>query len=82
MPRQALAIYDSTATHSECACKPCKLTIVHARGIGAPKKHIIPFQWYAHKAEGCIVSNKVQINNYTYVEMCSFVSTFKKPAKG
>ena len=71
---------DSTATHAECVCKPCKLTIVYARGIGVPMKHIIPFQWYAHKAEGCIVRNKVQINNYTHVRrLCEY---FQKTCKG
>ena len=61
--QQALAIDindDSTATHPECVCKPCKLTIdrvIHAGSIGVPKKYIVPFQWYAHKAEGCIVKN-------------------------
>ena len=76
---------DSTATHPECVCKPCKLTTVHARGTGVPKKHIIPFQWYAHKAEGCRVRNKVQINNYTNVEICNIrqlCEHFQKTSKG
>ena len=63
--QQALAITvndDCTVTHPECVCKSCKITIdrvIQARSLGVPKKLIVPFQWYAHKAEGCIVRNKV-----------------------
>ena len=65
--QQALAINandDSAATHPECVCKPCEMTIdrvIQASSIGVPKKHIVPFQWHAYKAEGCIVRNKVHI---------------------
>ena len=86
--QQALAIDvkdESTATHPECVCKPFKLTIVYAHGIGVPKKHIIPFQWNTHKAEGCTVRNKVKINNYTHVEICNIrqlCEHFQKTSKG
>ena len=65
--QQAVAIAvndDSPATHPESVCKTCKVTIdkvIHAHSVGVPKKPIVPFQWYAHKAEGCIVSNKFHI---------------------
>ena len=79
--QQALAIDvkdNSTATHPECVCKPCKLTIVHAR---VPKKHTIAFQGYAHKAEGCKVRNKVQTNGTVSTKIAPRLECYKNASR-
>ena len=48
--------------------------IVHAR---VPKKHTIAFQGYAHKAEGCKVRNKVQINGTVSTKIAPRLECYK-----
>ena len=48
--------------------------IVHAR---VPKKHTIAFQGYTHKAEGCKVRNKVQINGTVSTKIAPRLECYK-----